>query len=61
MMNQMGGGTSFAKGATGMASYDNPRTTSQVSEQQIIKTYVVSTDMTSEQQKQNRLKDLSTL
>jgi hypothetical protein len=60
-MNQMGGGTSFAKGATGMASYDNPRTTSQVSEQQIIKTYVVSTDMTNEQQKQNRLKDLSTL
>jgi len=60
-MNQMGGGTSFAKGATGMASYDNPRTTSQIGEQQIIKTYVVSTDMTNEQQKQNRLKDLSTL
>ena len=61
MMNQMGGGTSFAKGATGMASFDNPNTSNKLPEPQIIKTYVVSTDMTSEQQKQNRLKDLSTL
>ena len=61
MMNQAGGGTSFSKSAMGGAKYDNPRITKQISEPQIIKTYVVSTDMTSEQQKQNRLKDLSTL
>ena len=61
MMNQAGGGTSFSKSAMGSAKYDNPRITKQITEPQIIKTYVVSSDMTSEQQKQNRLKDLSTL
>ena len=61
MMNQAGGGTSFSKSTIGGAKYDNPRITKEISEPQIIKTYVVSTDMTSEQQKQNRLKDLSTL
>jgi hypothetical protein len=61
MMNQAGGGTSFSKSAMGGAKYDNPRITKQISEPQIIKTYVVATDMSSEQQKQNRLKDLSTL
>jgi hypothetical protein len=45
----------------GGAKYDNPRITKQITEPQIIKTYVVATDMSSEQQKQNRLKDLSTL
>jgi hypothetical protein len=61
MMNQAGGGTSFSKSAMGGAKYDNPRITKQITEPQIIKTYVVATDMSSEQQKQNRLKDLSTL
>jgi hypothetical protein len=61
MMNQAGGGTSFSKSAMGSAKYDNPRITKQITEPQIIKTYVVATDMSSEQQKQNRLKDLSTL
>lgn len=61
MMNQMGGGVSFNKGATGQASYDNPNTTQVISQPQIIKTYVVSSDMTNEQQRQARLKDLSTL
>lgn len=61
-MNQMGGGTSFSKGASGQAGYDNPTISSPtVAQPQIIKTYVVSSDMSSEQQKQARLKDLSTL
>jgi hypothetical protein len=58
-LNQMGGGTSFSKGVSGQASYDNPITTS--SEPTIIKTYVVAQDLTSTQHKQARLKDLSTL
>jgi hypothetical protein len=62
MMNQMGGGTSFNIGASGQAGYDNPTTSSStVAQPQIIKTYVVSSDLTTEQQKQARLKDLSTL
>jgi hypothetical protein len=61
MMNQMGGGVAFNKGATGQASYDNPNTTQVMSQPQIIKTYVVSSEMTNEQQRQARLKDLSTL
>jgi hypothetical protein len=62
-MNQMGGGTSFSKGAVGYANYDNAQTSNPAQEQSpmVIKTYVVSNDMTSEQQKQARLKDLSTL
>jgi hypothetical protein len=61
MMNQMGGGVSFSKGATGQASYDSPRTTQIMSQPQIIKTYVVSSEMTNDQHRQERLKDLSTL
>lgn len=61
MMNQMGGGVSFNKGATGQASYDSPRTTQIMSQPQIIKTYVVSSEMTTDQHRQERLKDLSTL
>jgi hypothetical protein len=61
MMNQMGGGVSFSKGATGQASYDSPRTTQIMSQPQIIKTYVVSSEMTTDQHRQERLKDLSTL
>ena len=60
-MNQMGGGTSFSQGASGQAGYDNPRVTETITQPQIIKTYVVSSDMTSEQEKSARLKDLSTL
>jgi hypothetical protein len=63
MLNQAGGGTAFSQGAVGAARFDNPRvTTTEASNQpMVIKTYVVSNDMTSEQQKQARLKDLSTL
>jgi len=61
MMNQMGGGVAFTKGATGQASYDNPKTTQVMSQPQIIKTYVVSSEMTTDQHRQARLKDLSTL
>jgi len=61
MMNQMGGGVSFSKGATGQASYDSPRTTQVMTQPQIIKTYVVSSEMTTDQHRQARLKDLSTL
>lgn len=60
-MNQMGGGTSFSKGALGQANNDNPKTTSVITQPQIVKTYVVSSDLTTEAQKQARLKDLSTL
>lgn len=61
-MNQMGGGTSFTRGATGQAAFDNPMLANNVEQNpMIIKTYVVSQDMTSEAQKQARLKDLSTL
>ena len=62
MMNQAGGGTSFTKGAMGQANFDNPK--SAISNQttpQIIKSYVVSSELTSEQQKQARLKNLSIL
>jgi hypothetical protein len=61
MMNQMGGGTSFSKGASGQAGYDSPRVTDTITQPQIVKTYVVSSDLTNEAQKQARLKDLSTL
>jgi hypothetical protein len=60
-MNQMGGGTSFTRGAAGQAGFDNPRTTETITQPQIVKTYVVSNELTSEAQKQARLKDLSIL
>jgi hypothetical protein len=62
-MNQMGGGTSFSKGAAGQAFFDNPKTSNPVTESQtqIIKTYVVSNELTSEVEKQARLKALSTI
>jgi hypothetical protein len=63
-LNQMGGGTSFNSAITsGGPSFDNPKIANTNTEQNpmVIKTYVVSNDMTSEQQKQARLKDLSTL
>jgi hypothetical protein len=61
-MNQMGGGTAFSKGAAGQANYDNPKvSTPAMTQPQIIKTYVVSNELTSEAQKQAKLKNLSTL
>jgi hypothetical protein len=61
-MNQMGGGTSFAPSLM-TTSYDAPNTLKPSQEQapMIVKTYVVSSELTSEQNKQARLKDLSTL
>jgi hypothetical protein len=59
MMNQMGGGASFNL-SSGTTSYDKPvDNNNNVS--QIIKTYVVESDLTSAQHKQARLKDLSVL
>jgi hypothetical protein len=62
MMNQMGGGTSFAPSLT-TTSYDKPNVTTPSQDQApiIVKSYVVSNELTSEQNKQARLKDLSTL
>ena len=62
MMNQMGGGTSFAPSLT-TTSYDKPNVTTPSQDQApiIVKSYVVSSDMTSSQEKNARLKDLSTL
>ncbi len=61
-MNQMGGGTSFNKNAM-VTLPDNPKTQNVSQEQSplIMKTYVVENELTSMQQRQARLKDLSTL
>jgi hypothetical protein len=63
MMNQMGGGTSFSSNAIGGARPDAPAVNQPALSQQpmIMKTYVVENELTSAQQKQARLKDLSTL
>jgi len=58
-INQAGGGTSFASNVMNGAGYDNPQSDNTF--QPIIKTYVVSTEMTSTQERTARLKDLSTL
>ena len=62
MMNQAGGGTSFSRSAM-TTSTDNPIVSNPAVQQSpmIVKTYVVSGELTSEQNKQARLKDLSTL
>jgi hypothetical protein len=62
MMNQAGGGTSFAPNLL-VTRPDNPMVKNPVleSQTQIIKTYVVENELTSSQQRQARLKDLSTL
>ena len=62
MMNQAGGGTSFSRSAM-TTSTDNPIVSNPAVQQSpmIVKTYVVSSELTSEQNKQARLKDLSTL
>ena len=61
MMNQAGGGTTFASNL--FTRPDNPMVKNPVleSQTQIIKTYVVENELTSSQQRQARLKDLSTL
>ena len=60
-LNQSGGGVSF--GSSMVSSYDNPARTNPAAEQQpmIMKTYVVSNELTTAAEKQARLKDLSTL
>jgi hypothetical protein len=62
MMNQMGGGTSFNPSLM-TTSYDKPNVLNPSQDQApiIVKSYVVSSDMTSSQEKNARLKDLSTL
>ena len=61
-LNQMGGGTSFSQGAVGQAGFDFPQSSSQdIQQPQITKTYVVESELTTIQQRQARLKDLSTL
>jgi hypothetical protein len=60
-LNQMGGGTSFSKGAAGQANYDNPKQINPNIQPTIMKTYVVENELTTIQHKQARLKDLSTL
>jgi hypothetical protein len=62
-LNQMGGGTSFSTGAVGASRFDNPARKDSAIEMnnQIIKTYVVESELTTIQQRQARLKDLSTL
>jgi hypothetical protein len=62
MMNQAGGGTTFAPNLL-TTRYDNPKVVDPQKEENpiIVKTYVVSNELTTEAQKQARLKDLSTL
>ena len=62
MMNQMGGGTSFSSNLNTTLP-DNPNRANPSMEQQplIMKTYIVENELTSTQQRQARLKDLSTL
>jgi hypothetical protein len=62
MMNQMGGGASFSSDIS-VASADNPIRNNPSQEQTpvIMKTYVVESELTTSQQKQARLKELSTL
>jgi len=63
MMNQMGGGTSFNTPNGIVTLPDSPAVSNPVEEQSpvILKTYVVENELTSIQQRQARLKDLSTL
>ena len=62
MMNQMGGGVSFNSNLN-TARSDNPILTNPSADQSpmIVKTYVVENELTTSQQRQARLKDLSTL
>lgn len=62
-LNQAGGGTAFSNNMMGGARFDNPSRENPAAAQQpmIMKTYVVSNELTTESEKQARLKDLSTL
>jgi hypothetical protein len=62
LMNQAGGGTSFSTNMM-TTSTDAPKSAYPSSDNKspVFKTYVVSNELTSEAQKQARLKDLSTL
>jgi hypothetical protein len=62
MMNQMGGGANFAPNLT-TTLMDKPIVSNPSEEKasMIMKTYVVEKDLTNSQQRQARLKDLSTL
>jgi len=61
-LNVAGGGTSFSRGAVGYANVDNPKVADAANNNpMIVKTYVVTNDLTTAAQKQARLKDLSTL
>jgi hypothetical protein len=59
-LNVAGGGKSFA-GPNQGAAYDNPKVQKPTAEPIIVKTYVVSNELTTEQEKQAKLKSLSTL
>lgn len=61
-LNQAGGGRSFAPNAM-VASFDNPQLNNPAQTQSpvIMKTYVVSNELTTEAEKQAKLKNLSTL
>ena len=63
LMNQAGGGTSFNTPNALVTLPDNPIVKNPVEENQpiIMKTYVVESELTTIQQRQARLKDLSTL
>lgn len=60
-LNQLGGGTSFTKGALGMARNDAPKLVEPANQGNILKAYVVGSELTSYQHKSARLKELSTL
>ncbi len=60
MMNQMGGGTSFSNQVTNTLP-DKAVVSNPSQEPVIMKTYVVESELTSSQQRQARLKNLSTL
>ena len=60
VMNQMGGGTSFQRGMVGQAGFDAPKRV-EPTQENIIKTYVVESDLTTIQHKNARLKELSTI
>lgn len=63
MLNQAGGGTSFSQAAMGSSRFDSPNISApaQQASPMIMKTYVVENELTNAQNKQARLKDLSTL
>jgi len=61
MLNQAGGGTAFTGGAMGQAPYDAPESNKSIMETPIVKTYIVENELTTMQERQARLKSLSTL